>query len=325
MLQSEPDSIPLQSATAEARLNLANVLYYNDRLAQVYPLVRSAIESLSNARQPENESAEVQALLGRAHTLHAMNLSWDGKQQEAEAEMGKAFAIGKALAVKYPNDNVVRQALLHTYTESAQLYEEVDSARSYELLQEALRLAEQSVAFDAGDLQARQTLAKTYSKLGVICVHLGKNDEAVAHLQKAAGMLADLQRLDSKSRAYRHDTARVLTSLGRAQHQQREFANALANYEKARAIFEEEARADASNIFAARKLATLHSNIADTYRDLAATSQDPDSQPHLREARQHYSAAVDVLLRLQAMNTLTEFDRQSIRQLQDAAAAIQTQ
>ena len=320
LLRKAPQSTELRAATAEARLNLAHVLYYNDRLAEVYPPVRASIESLETLTQADRENVQAAALLGRAYTLHAMTLSWDGKQQEGEAEMAKAFDVGQALAVRHSNDNVVRQALLNTLVEGAQLYEEVDSPRSYELMQQALPLAAKSIEVDAANVQARQTLAKAHSKLGVICVHLQKNDEAVLHLDKATAMLAELQRLDPKSRAYRHDIARVLTSLGRAKHQQKNFDDALASYEQAKVIFEDDAQADASNVFAARKLATLHSNIGDTYREIAAAGTDRSR--NARAAGDHYRTALDILLRLQANNTLTEFDRQSIQQLQQAAAAL---
>lgn len=58
------------------------------------------------------------------------------------------------------------------------------------------KVAEESVQADAANIQARQNLAKTYSMLGVIAVHLERFDEAVAYLQKS---FAEDAQADSKN------------------------------------------------------------------------------------------------------------------------------
>jgi len=230
--------------------------------------------------------------------------------------MAKATAINESLVEKNPHDSVLRQGLLHTYLQSSQLYEEVNDPLSFEILHKALKLSEELMASDAANTQARQNLAKTYSKLGTISVRLKKLGEAVYYLERAAATFAELEGNDPRNGTYRHDIGRVFTYLGLAKYEQRDFTRALAWYEKAAEVFETAARADAKNTFSRRKLAGVYTYIGDAHRDWARRGQNHHT--HRQAAKENYQRALDIFLQLQAQNALAEFDRKYLEEVQAA-------
>jgi non-specific serine/threonine protein kinase/serine/threonine-protein kinase len=318
LVVERPESIEVGLATAEAQLDLATIHYFNDQLAEVYPPLRKALTALEKFRQTNPEHTEVLRLLGRGYCDLAMTLYWDGKQKDGEAEMDRAFAINQPLVASHPKDNVLRQALLYNYLQASQLYEEANPAHSFEILQDALRVAQESVANDAANLQARQNLAKTYSMLGVIALHLQKFDDASLHLEKSFAAFVELEKLDPKNRTYKHDVGRVLMFLGQAQHNRKNFGEALTSYEKAAALFTDDAQADPKNLFPVRKLATVCSYIGETHEELARPPDGPERETHLQAAKQNYRRALDLLTQLKAHGASTEKDREFFEKVQAA-------
>jgi tetratricopeptide (TPR) repeat protein len=318
LVEERPESIEVALATAEAQLDLATIHYFNDKLNEVYPPLQKALASLERIRVANPGQTEALRLLGRGYGDLGMTLYWDGKPTEAEAEMDKAFAINKPLLAAHPKDNVLRQALLYTYLQASQLYEESNPARAFEILLEALKVAEESVRIDGANLQARQNLAKTYSMLGLIALHLQKFDDAATHLEKSFAAFADLEKLDPKNRTYKHDIGRVLMFLGQAKHNQKSFGDALASYSRAVALFTDDAQADPKNLFPVRKLATVHSYIGETHEESAQTLNGPEREAHLRAAHDNYGRALELLTQLKSQGASTEKDREFFEQVQAA-------
>ena len=318
LLKEQPGSCELKLAAAESQLDLANSYYFSDQLAQVYPPLHKALAAFETLRQHDPDNPEILRLLGRGHTILSLTLSWDGKQKEGEDEMAKAFAIYEPLVAKYPQDSVIRQGLLDTYLQSSQLFEDADPARSFEILLKAREVAEKSIAADAANVQARQNLAKTHSRLGVIALSLGKTEEAVAYLEKSSLAFSELEKFDPKHRTYQHDVGRVLIYLGQARHQQGAFDAALAAYASAIAIFQEITRADAGNNLSVRKLATVYQYIGDVHREVAGTVNGETRQTHVQAAKENYSRALDILVRLQAKKALAEYDLKYLDELRTA-------
>jgi tetratricopeptide (TPR) repeat protein len=319
LLKEQPGSHELQLAAADSEVNLANSYYFNDQLAQVYPPLNRALAALEALGQHDPDNPEILRLLGRGHTTLSLTLSWDGKQKEGEDEMAKSFAIYEPLVAKYPQDSVIRQGLLDTYLQGSQLFEDADPARSFEILLKARAVAEKSITADAANVQARQTLAKTYSRLGVIALRLKKTEEAVAYLEKSSLAFSELEKFDPNHRTYKHDVGRVLMYLGQARHQQRAFDAALATYAKATATFEDIARADAGNNLSIRTLATVYQYIGDVHRDVAETVNGETRRAQVQAAKENYTRALDILVRLQGKKALPEYD---LKYLGDLRAAL---
>ncbi len=315
----------MQLSAAESEINLAHTYYFNDQLAPAYPPLRRALGNLEALRQRDPENIEVLRLLGRVHTLLSLTLSWDGKQKEGEEEMALAFAIYEPLAEKHPQDTVIRQGLLEMYLQGSQLFEDAAPARSFEILLKARDVAEKATTSDAVNVQARQNLAKTDSRLGVIALHLGKAQDAIVYLQKSLFTLGELEKLDPRRKTYRYDIGRVLMYLGQAKHLQLAFDDALAAYARAVATFEDIARADPQNNQPVRKLATVYQCMGDVHRDVAGTTAGGLHQSHLQTATENYRHALDILLALQAKKALAEYDLKYVQDLRAAVSKLESE
>jgi non-specific serine/threonine protein kinase/serine/threonine-protein kinase len=314
LISAEPRSVELRVAAADARINLAQTYYFNDQIAETYPPLRNALNELETLRQSDTNNMEIGRLLGKGYALLGVTMFWDNKQAEGEAEIVKALTLSEALVARNPNDNVVRQGLWHVYTQSSQFYQDSNAARAFELLAKALKLAEESVQSDPFNTQARQNLAKTYSLLGMISTRLKKLDESAAYLEKSLAVFAELERAEPRNLTYKDDIGRNLLNLGQTKYQQKDYAGALAAYERAVAVLEYQA-SDPKNLFPLRRLSTTHAYIADVHSDLAKTAGQEGRREHKQKAKENYQRALDLLLQLQAQNALAEYDRKLLEEM----------
>ncbi|HVF55617.1 MAG TPA: serine/threonine-protein kinase [Pyrinomonadaceae bacterium] len=320
LIAERPGETELRLSAAETQLDRADMFYFNDQVAETYPPLKAAIAALETLRRTNPEHVETLRLLARGRTILALTLRFDDRQKEGEVELSEAFAIREALIRKYPHDAVQKQGLLQTYQQGAQFYQEVDDPRAFEILLKAQTVAEESVAADAANTQARQNLAKNYSLLGLLAVRLKRLDEAVGYLEKSAAGFAELEKIEPQNRTYKHDIGRVLMFLGQADYERRNFAGAIESYGKASALFEDDVRADPKNIFPLRKLASVRTYIGDSHRDLARALSGQNRQTHLQAAKENHRRALDIFLQLQSLNALTEEDR---KYLEEARANVQ--
>ncbi|MGB7923990.1 MAG: tetratricopeptide repeat protein [Pyrinomonadaceae bacterium] len=318
LLAERPESVGLRLAASEARLGLANTHYFNDQIAAIYPLLRSALATLETLKQTDPEHVETRRLLGRGYTLLGMTLYWDGKQKEGEAEMMKAVAITESLVGQYPHDTFLKQGLLSTYLQAWQLYQDTDHARAFDILRVALRVALESVAGDRANTQARHNLAKTYSALGLVAILQKKPGEAIPYLEKSSAEYTELERIDPKNRNYKQDIGRVLLYLGQTQFQRRNWDDALATYTKAAALFEEDLRTDPNNNYPLRKLANVYTYIGDTHLDASRATTGQTRQTHVRAGKESHQRALDILMQLQSRNAFTEKDHKHVEEVRAA-------
>ncbi len=318
LLAERPESVELRLAASEARLGLANTHYYNDQLAEIYPLLSSALPTLETLRQTDPENIEARRLLGRGYTLLGMTLFWDGKQKEGEAEMAKALATTESLVAQYPHDTVLKQGLLYTYLQAWQLYQDTDHARAFEILRVALKVALEAVAGDRANTQARHNLAKTYSALGLVAILQKKPGEAIPYLEKSSAEYTELERIDPKNRNYKQDIGRVLLYLGQTQFQRRNWDDALATYAKAAALFEEDLRTDPNNNYPLRKLANVYTYIGDTHLDASRATTGQTRQTHVQAGKESHQRALDILMQLQSRNAFTEKDHKHLEEVRAA-------
>ena len=84
-----------------------------------------------------------------------------------------------------------------------------DPARSVDILTRALKVAEESVAA-AVNKQARQNLAKTYSMLGLIPLHMEEPRVAAPYLTKSAAEFEEAERAQPKNQTYKNARPRGL-------------------------------------------------------------------------------------------------------------------
>lgn len=310
---AQPAASDLRLATIEAQINLAQMYFNNEQLDKVDPLLGAALAALDREAP---EDAEVRLLIGRSRSLRGNTLSWENKQPEAEREMAAARETIESLVRERPRDNLLKSELADVYLQSAAIYEQINNPLSLEYLQKARFVAEESIRDDAANAQARQNLAKVYSKLAVVSVSLKKNDQAVAYLEKSLETLADLQKNEPQNQNYQRDVARNLMFLGLANFNRRNYRAALADYAKAAEIFESQADADRQNVFPRRKLASVYTYIGDAESELARVSNFSERARHRQIARGNYEHALNIFRQLQTNNKLAEYDRKYATELQ---------
>ena len=322
LLAIQPGSRPLQVGQAEAQIELAATHYYNEELPKALPLLRDALQTLEPLRLRYPEDTEIRRPLARAHTLLGISLSWNNQQEEGEREMAKALALGEELMRQNPSDNIFRQGLLDTTFQAAQLFENVDNARAFDFAARSRDLAEEMARSDPADIHARQNVAKSYSLLGQIAVALGKPGEAVGYLAKSAQVFAELVTRDPAQRAYKHDQGRVLMALGTAFHLRKDFPRAIETYDQALALFAELQRLDPGNNFHLRKMEELYSYKGDACRALAESNNAEQRQQYLSAAKANYQRALDILLQLEAQQSLSDYDRKELSKMKSVLAQL---
>ncbi|MDQ4120797.1 MAG: serine/threonine-protein kinase [Acidobacteriota bacterium] len=317
LIAAEPNSLDLRLAAIEARINLAQTLYFNDQVSEVYAPLRTALNELETFKQSNSENAEIGRLLGKGRVLLGLNLFWDNKAAEGGAEISQAITISESIVAQNPRDNILRQGLWHVYTQSSQFYQDSKPSRSLELLNKALTLSEESIKIDSSDAQARQNLAKTYSMLGLISNRLGRLNDAVSYLEKSLAIFAELETAEPQNLTYKDDIGRNFTQLGLTKYQQRDFDGALAAYEKSVKVFEYQAK-DPKNLFPQKQLAKVFDYIADAHTEAAKTTFGEERQEHLQKAGESYQRTLNILLLLESKNALAEYDRKFLEETQAA-------
>ncbi|MDQ3199360.1 MAG: hypothetical protein M3Q46_09295, partial [Verrucomicrobiota bacterium] len=181
-----------------------------------------------------------------------------------------------------------------------------------------LQIAEETVERDRANTQARQNLAKSYSRLGVVSSNLKNFSEAAVNLEKSLTVLAELQQNEPNNPAYKSDLGKTFARFGDAKYQEQDLPGSLAAYEKAAAIFESLYQADAKHLIALRDLALMRKNIGHIHREFARAATAEKRRTHLRMAHEHYRRALDLLSQLKSNNAFAEFDQPFYEEMQAA-------
>jgi tetratricopeptide (TPR) repeat protein len=232
--------------------------------------------------------------------------------------MAKALAINESLLKRDPNDVIFRNALWTTYLQASSLYEEVNDALSESFALKALSLVTETVEKDPANIQARQNLAKSYSKLSVSYLNMKRLPAAVLYAEKALAAFADLERSEPNNLTYKRSLGIAYTRLGDAKYRQRDLQGSLEAFEKSIASFEGIFQSDPQSNVSVRDIAQSCKNIGNIHRDLAQTGTGQYRQTHLQAAKQNYQRALDILLQLKSQNAFAELDKKFLEEMQSA-------
>lgn len=232
--------------------------------------------------------------------------------------MKEAVGLAETLAARYPHDANVKQDLWRTYQMAAVIYEEIDNARMFELADKARRVAEETVAADRANAQARHNLARTYVRLSTALSNLEKPEEAISYLEKGAAIYLELMGKDPLNRGYDADAGALYAKIGDARWQQRDYPAAFAAYQKGVALFEKKMEGDAADMRTLRNLATAHATVGRLHAEQVKITTGQTRQTHLAAAKENYRRALDLMLKLQAQKTLAEWDLRNIDKMRAA-------
>lgn len=315
LVAENPGSPALRTALLETRVEAAISYAGINRFAEAIPMLEQTAGELEALHREGADNAEVQRALANCLSYLGFALSWESRQPEAEAKMNEAVSLAESLAARHPHDANVKQELWRTYQTAAVIYEEIDNARMFELGDKARKIAEETVAADRANAQARHNLARTYVRLGTALSLLEKPGEAIAYLEKAAAIYVELMDKDPLNRGYDADAGTVYTKIGNARWQQRDYTAAFAAFQKSVALFEKKVEDDAADMRALRNLATTLASAGVLHAELAESTAGQTRQTHLAAAREDYQRALDLMLKAQAQNTLSEWDLRNIDEM----------
>ncbi|HWS99560.1 MAG TPA: serine/threonine-protein kinase [Pyrinomonadaceae bacterium] len=323
LVAEAPDSLALRLGYLETRVETA-ISYVNvNRFAEAIPLLERATSELETLRRGGADDVELQRILSKGLAYLGFSLSWESRQPEAEARMNEAVSLAESLAARYPHDANVKQDLWRTYQTAAVIHEEIDNARMFELSEKARRVAEETVAADRANAQARHNLARTYSRLSTALSLLKKPDEAISYVEKGAAIYLELMDKDPLNRGYDADAGALYAKIGNARWQQRDYTATFAAYQKAIALFEKRVEGDAADTQTLRNLATTCASVGQLHAELVKSTAGQTRQTHLAAAKENYRRALDLMLKTQEKKTLPEWDLRNIDEMRAALAELE--
>lgn len=310
LLSANGRSFELQTAYLEVQIELAEMYVYLNKYSEAVPILRKAIAGLD---QLDPNHREVQRLLAKSYSNLGNALSWDDKQPEAEREMEKAVTIAESLAAKYPNDTSLLRGVWRTFILASSIYENNKDEIALQFAQKAMKTAERAVATDAADTQAKQNLAKSFSRLGIAFALLNKLPEAVTNLEKAEKLHLELLEREPTSRGYRHDLGTLYTRVGDTKQKQRDLQGSLKAFQKSAELFELAFQGDEKNLLDRRNLAQSLKSVGNVYLELGEKEK----------AKVSFQRALEILNQLKAQNALGEWDNRLLDEVRTTLDKLQ--
>ena len=168
--------------------------------------------------------------------------------------------------------------------------------------------------------QARQQLAKSFSRLGQAVVNRGRPSEAVAYLEHSCRILREITATTSKNGRLRSELALAVTRLAEALSAQGQTQAALTQLAEAvglntqlRREFPEDRRSPHNLVLTYQLMGEIHDGdaVAHSGQERLAARQ---------AAKDNYQNALDILLGLREQQALAAFDRTLLEKMQAAVA-----
>ncbi len=303
LLAEKPSSFELQASFIETRLDYSQTFSLNNQYEIAVPLQRKALAEIekldANNVETRKLSAKCLAYLGNA-------LSWDNQQAEAEIEMTKAVAISEKLFAEFPNDTNIRQTAWRVYSLASGIYESIKNDISLQFAEKALSIAKKAAEADSADTQAKQNLARSFSRFGIISIHNDKVSEGVKNLEKAEKLYVELVAKVPKNQVYQKDLGSLYTRFGDAEKKRGNLQSSLGCYQKSADIFEKIALADEKNTVSRRDWAQSLKSVAETFLALNEKAQ----------ARENFLKATEIVRQLKEQNALGKWDEKVFAEMQ---------
>lgn len=293
-LRDQPSAAVLREYL-EAKIDYGQTFANNNQYETAIPIHRQVISDLGKLPHDDRETERIEV---RARSFLANALSWDGQQEEAEREMAVAVAAGEALAFKYVDDTEVQTVVWRVYMLASSIHESIKNDVSYRFAELALASAKRSVAADPADLQAKNNLAKSESRIGNLSILTGRLPEGISALEESLALLRGLIEREPKNAIYQDDLGALYTRIGDARKKQKDLKGSLAAFVESAAIFERISVGDEKNTVAVRDWAQALKNVAEINVLIGDTAN----------ARAAYERAMWLVDQLKAANALGKWD-----------------
>jgi non-specific serine/threonine protein kinase/serine/threonine-protein kinase len=306
LVSEQPGSLELQRAFLETQVEDGTNHVNLSKFAEAIPLLQQAAGKIEELRRTHPNDTETERILAKCLASLGLSLSWEVRQPEAEAEMAQAVTISESLVARFPNDTNLRQELWKVYESASSIFEEIDDARAFELCDKSRRVAEEIIAADPANAQARHNLSKSFSRLGISASNLGKHVEALGFLDRAMAIVLELQEKDPLNRGYDRDVSALYIRIGVARFKQRDFSGALAAHLKSAELYEKQFANDPANTIALRDSAIAYRHAGIAHKELAKTTNPQTRQIHRAAEKENYQRALGALLKAHAQKALPE-------------------
>ena len=303
LLSRNPESYKLQIDYLRTKFEIAETYTYNNQYDEAVPMLREIAAALARL---DSAQLETQRLTARAYSQLGNALSWDDQQSEAEVEMTKAVTIADRLAAEYPNDTNIQQSAYKVYMLASSIYENINDRVSLQFARRASNTAEKAVAADAADVQAKQNLAKSFSRVGIVSALLNQLPEAIVNLEKSEKVFLELLEREPTNRAYQHDLGTLYTRFGDAKQKQGDLQGSLKAFQKSADYYQMAFQTDEKNTLDRRNLAQSLKSVGNVYMQLSEN----------RKAKENFQKALEILNQLKAQNALGDWDKKLFDEVQ---------
>lgn len=299
------DSIETETAKIEALTELAQIHTSNSDFKSALAVTERALSAFETLGQPTPRTRELSIF---ARTQRAFALSWESRQKEAEELMAAAVADAEKLADEFPVDSRIKQVLWESYFRSSAIYETIRDDVSLEFANKCVALKRRAVERDPLDVQSKQNLARSYSRVALALANLGRTAAAIESSREAERILNELLGSNPRNNAYRNDLAALSYRVGLLEKKQGKLIAAAFSLEKARESYAELLRIDPENLNLARHVGIAHKHLGDVFAGLRKPI----------EARNNLIAAQEVFRRLDSEGRLPEYDRKKLDEIEES-------
>jgi non-specific serine/threonine protein kinase/serine/threonine-protein kinase len=250
--RDEPSGVASMQALIAANYSMADLLTNQQKYAEAIPLRQRGLELARKLVELQPENAEAERSLALAEKRLAGLLGVSLRYQECRDEYERARAIDERLSAGNPSNMRAKLDLSFDYSDlgwvMARMGAYTEALASH---RRALALREEAAQADPNDFRAARSVASSTARIGTVLRRMGDLDAALAESQRAIVLTEDLAKRSAadwatvEERADAHsDLADTLVALAArrgtpAARQQECRARALAEYQKALALYED--------------------------------------------------------------------------------------
>lgn len=295
LIAEDTNDLDLTHALLATEIDQAREYATNNQYDVAVPIFRSVnahLDTLGDGLETRRLKA-----IGSAYLSNA--LSWDGKQDLAEAENERAVAFADHLVATAEIDTKVRRTTFEVYSLASSTFETIKNDISLAFAEKALLVARKAAEADPYDTQAKQDLAKAVSRKGILLTLIGRADAGFAQLMEAERALLDLIEREPRNTGYQDDLGTLYTRCGDAEKQRANLHAALAAYRKSADVFGRLASSDEKNLAAQRDYAQALKSVGATEIRLGRRA----------EARDTLNMAIAIVDSLKQRNALGKWDQ----------------
>ncbi|HVC92070.1 MAG TPA: serine/threonine-protein kinase [Pirellulales bacterium] len=226
---------------AGAYNNFGNLLRATGRLPEAEESYRQAQRCFRALVADFPDEPDYQQLLAITYNNISLVLSATGHSEESEKSLRQAIERYEALAKRWPDSSEYREALAGSHNNLAVLYDRSgDGPRAEEAYRDVIKVFLELHTSDPSQPNYRNHLARAHNNLAGALKSQQKLGDAAREYGRAIELLSSLMAEFGNLPEYRQSLGATLNNLAVVQSRFGQVPEALATYERARRLFEQE-------------------------------------------------------------------------------------